>query len=90
MNLKSLFYFLLFFLTSYASEFVDCNSESSCQKCDIFAELKQHLLLNYSQDTRPYLAQKPVNVTIQFLVMHLYDVNFEDQTYTVTGYLRQS
>jgi hypothetical protein len=84
-----IFYFLTLILGCLANTFESCNSRSSCQSCDQFAELKQNLLLNYSQDTRPFLGKSSVNVTVQFLVMHLYDVNSEDQTYRITGYLRQ-
>ena len=82
----SLFYLPL--IISQPSLTPTCDTNSDCYVCDPEADIKRQLLDGYSQGTRPHL-HYPLQVEVQLHVMHLYDVNFEDQTFKITGYLRQ-
>lgn len=89
--LIKLLLFMLFFLPfniSQPSLTPTCDTYSDCMVCDPEAEIKRQLLEGYSQGTKPHL-NTPLEIKVQLHVMHLYDVNFEDQTFKITGYLRQ-
>ena len=68
-----------------------CNIISTSSADDAF--LRDKILNNVrnSGNMRPYAnTSKPVIIEPQINVIHLYGVNYEDQTYTITGYFRQT
>ena len=83
MKLTKLFTSILPFFLSF-SPFLSTNAND--------VELRTQILENikHTGDIRPYAnTSNPVIIEPQINVIHLYGVNYEDQTYTITGYFRQ-
>jgi hypothetical protein len=71
--------FILFLLYFFG------NADNSYLRSKIINNIKN------SADIRPFAnTTEPVIIEPQLKVIHLYGVNFEDQTYTLTGYFRQT